>query len=51
MQYAITTENDRSAWRDETGVLYHFPIRYLKFISKAPRLSISLGEKRESPVL
>lgn len=30
--YTIITENDESAWADETGALYHFPKRYLKFL-------------------
>ena len=30
--YTIITENDESAWADETGVLYHFPKRYLKYL-------------------
>lgn len=30
--YAIITENDESAWTDETGILYHFPKRYLKYL-------------------
>ena len=28
----IITENDESAWEDETGVLYHFPKRYAKYL-------------------
>ena len=31
--YTIITENDESAWADETGVLYHFPKRYLKHLT------------------
>ncbi len=30
--YTIITENDESAWADETGILYHFPKRYLKHL-------------------
>lgn len=30
--YTIITENDESAWADETGILYHFPKRYLKYL-------------------
>lgn len=30
--FAIITENDESAWADETGILYHFPKRYLKYL-------------------
>ncbi|WP_299948311.1 HNH endonuclease [uncultured Microbulbifer sp.] len=28
--HIVITENDESIWEDETGVLYHFPKRYLK---------------------
>lgn len=31
--YTIITENDESQWKDDTGVLYHFPKRYLKYLS------------------
>jgi putative restriction endonuclease len=31
-KYIILTENDESDWLDQTGVLYHFPPRYKKFI-------------------
>lgn len=31
--HAVLTENDESQWRDDTGVLYHFPKRYLKFLA------------------
>ena len=30
--YTVITENDESAWADETGILYHFPKRYLKYL-------------------
>ena len=28
----IITENDVSQWEDQTGVLYHFPKRYEKYL-------------------
>ena len=31
--FTIITENDESAWEDETGILYHFPKRYLKYLT------------------
>ena len=31
--FTIITENDESAWKDETGILYHFPKRYLKHLT------------------
>lgn len=30
--YTVITENDESQWDDDTGVLYHFPRRYEKFL-------------------
>jgi putative restriction endonuclease len=32
MPYAIITENDISKWEDQTGLVYHFPNRYLKHL-------------------
>lgn len=31
--YTVITENDESDWKDETGILYHFPKRYLKHLT------------------
>ena len=31
-KFAIITENDVSEWSGKTGVVYHFPKRYLKFL-------------------
>ena len=36
--YTIITENDESAWADETGVLYHFPKRYLKYLESGTNI-------------
>ena len=30
--HTVIAENDESQWEDETGVLYHFPKRYSKFL-------------------
>jgi predicted HNH restriction endonuclease len=30
--YTVIAENDESQWEDETGILYHFPKRYEKFL-------------------
>jgi hypothetical protein len=27
MDYTVITENDISQWNDETGSIYHYPIR------------------------
>ncbi len=32
VMYAVIVENDVSQWDDDTGVLYHFPKRYLKYL-------------------
>lgn len=32
--YTIITENDESQWDDTTGIRYHFPNRYLKFLKE-----------------
>lgn len=38
VQYAIITENDTSAWHDETGSLYHYPKRYLSLLKPGTRI-------------
>lgn len=30
--HTVIAENDESQWEDETGILYHFPKRYAKFL-------------------
>lgn len=30
--YAVIAENDESQWNDETGILYHFPNKYRKYL-------------------
>lgn len=32
MNYLILTENDESAWDDNTGISYHFPYKYRSVI-------------------
>ncbi|MBN9411935.1 MAG: HNH endonuclease [Burkholderiales bacterium] len=32
MHFAVFAENDESRWRDDTGVLYHFPRRYASIV-------------------
>lgn len=36
--YTIITENDESAWNDETGILYHFPKKYLKYLESGTKV-------------
>ena len=42
--YAVIVENDISAWADETGVLYHFPKRYLEILNLIPASFITKEE-------
>ena len=36
--FAIITENDESEWKDDTGILYHYPKRYNRFIPTNTKL-------------
>lgn len=36
--YTIITENDESAWADETGVRYHFPKKYQKHLKPGTKV-------------
>ncbi len=38
MQYAVITENDESQWKDQTGVAYHFPNRYRKYLTTGTKV-------------
>ena len=57
MHFAVITENDESQSHDETGVRYHFPKRYFKFLSPGTKVAYYKGrlkddafaEKRLSP--
>lgn len=42
--FAIITENDESAWEDETGFLYHFPKRYLKYLEPGTNIIYYKGQ-------
>ena len=33
IMYTVIVENDESIWSDDTGVLYHFPKRYVNLLS------------------
>lgn len=45
--FTIITENDKSAWNDETGVLYHFPKRYLKFLEPGTEVIYYKGRMKD----
>ncbi len=38
MEYAIITENDISHWDDRTGLIYHFPHRYLNILKPGTKV-------------
>ncbi|MCS1380770.1 DUF3883 domain-containing protein [Lysinibacillus sphaericus] len=38
MKYAVITENDESKWDDKTGVLYHFPTKYINKLTSGTRV-------------
>lgn len=42
--HSIITENDESEWEDETGILYHFPKRYQKFLEPGTSLVYYKGK-------
>ena len=33
-KFVVIVENDESEWSDETGILYHYPKRYSKYLKK-----------------
>jgi hypothetical protein len=43
-QYAVIAENDESKWDDNTGVLYHFPERYLKLLTPGTKVIYYKGK-------
>ncbi len=44
---AVIVENDESQWRDETGVLYHFPRRYEQILTPGEQLLYYKGRMRD----
>lgn len=51
MEYAVIAENDVSAWDDDTGVVYHFPSRYAKFLKEGTRLLYYKGKLKDKTFL
>jgi len=47
MHFAVITENDESQWRDETGVRYHFPKRYFKFLPPGAKVAYYKGKLKD----
>jgi len=48
LMFTIITENDESQWNDETGVLYHFPKRYLKYLQPGTQVIYYKGRIKSS---
>jgi putative restriction endonuclease len=46
-QYTIITENDESKWDDITGSQYHFPSRYLPFLSEGTKVVYYKGRLKD----
>jgi predicted HNH restriction endonuclease len=44
MKSVVIAENDESAWHDVTGSMYHFPSRYLKFLTPGTRVIYYKGK-------
>jgi putative restriction endonuclease len=42
--FVVVSENDESAWEDETGVQYHFPKRYLQFMEPGTKMIYYKGK-------
>ncbi|WP_024873598.1 HNH endonuclease [Tolumonas lignilytica] len=42
--FSIITENDESQWSDDTGCLYHFPKRYLKYLEPGTKVIYYKGK-------
>ncbi|HHC6537145.1 TPA: HNH endonuclease [Vibrio parahaemolyticus] len=45
--YAVIVENDVSQWDDDTGVLYHFPKRYLKYLEPGTQVIYYKGRIKD----
>lgn len=46
--YAVIAENDSSQWSDDTGVLYHFPKRYMALLSPGTLVIYYKGKLRDA---
>ena len=43
-EHAVITENDESAWEDSTGLVYHYPKRYARYLTPGTRLVYYKGK-------
>ena len=48
MNYVVITENDVSQWKDNTGREYHFPKRYLKYLTKGTVIVYYKGRMKDA---
>ncbi|MFE2864400.1 hypothetical protein [Sphingobacterium multivorum] len=48
MNYVVITENDVSQWKDNTGREYHFPKRYLKYLTKGTVIVYYKGRMKDT---
>jgi predicted HNH restriction endonuclease len=45
--YTVIVENDESKWSDKTGELYHFPSRYLKYLTPGSKVIYYKGKIKD----
>ncbi|WP_411973692.1 hypothetical protein ACLCDV_11025 [Sphingobacterium sp. Lzh-3] len=48
MNYVVITENDVSQWKDNKGREYHFPKRYLKYLTKGTFIIYYKGRMKDT---
>lgn len=48
IKYTVITENDESAWDDQTGIVYHFPKRYLKYLQSSTKVLYYKGKLQKA---
>jgi putative restriction endonuclease len=46
--HAVITENDTSVWEDQTGLVYHFPKRYLSILSQGTQVLYYKGSLKHA---
>lgn len=51
MKYLIIAENDESKWKDQTGVKYHFPLKYKNKIMKGAKVIYYKGVMKNKKYL
>ena len=51
MDYSIIVENDVSDWNEETGKLYHFPVKYIKHLKPGTKVIYYKGKQNSAKFL